>query len=372
MSAHAESARGGRALVIRGRPYPILLPKLRDPRLHLAAVIVSLQILGQVAFDFKLSIAQILVALFTCAVIEVGIAFRKQHVILWPASALLTGNGVAFILRVPGTVHGDWWSMNGWWIYAGTAAVSLLSKYVIKLRGRHIFNPSNFGLVLCFLILGKGRAFPLEFWWGPMSPWMALALAIIVAGGLAILLRVHLIGIAIGFWVTFAVAIGVISLAGHEMTASLPSRADHGRLLLVGADHLARGPGVHVLHDHRPEDDPERHGRAARLRGRHRAAVRAADVAADDRVRHQGRAARLAHPRLRGPAAARMGRSRRTRPRPGSRAPSRTGGRGWRVSASPAWPSLRRSRGCSSSSGFPRDRAPRRRHSSSAPGSCLR
>ena len=84
--------------------------------------------------------------------------------------------------------------MNGWWIYAGTAAVALLSKYVIKFRGRHIFNPSNFGLVLCFLILGKSRAFPLEFWWGPMSPWMALALAIIVAGGLAILLRVRLLG----------------------------------------------------------------------------------------------------------------------------------------------------------------------------------
>ena len=35
MSAHAESARSGPALVIRGRTYPILLPKLRDPRLHL-------------------------------------------------------------------------------------------------------------------------------------------------------------------------------------------------------------------------------------------------------------------------------------------------------------------------------------------------
>ena len=220
MSAHAESARGGPALVIRGRSYPILLPKLRDPRLQLAAVIVSLQVLGQVAFGFKLSIAQILVSLITCAVLEVGIAAWRQHVILWPASALLTGNGVAFILRVPGTVHGDWWSMNGWWIYAGTAAVSLLSKYVIKFRGSHIFNPSNFGLVLCFLVLGKQRAFPLEFWWGPMSPWMALALAIIVLGGLTILLRIHLIGIAIGFWVTFAAAVGVIALAGHEMTAS--------------------------------------------------------------------------------------------------------------------------------------------------------
>ncbi len=213
-------ARSGPALVIRGRSYPILLPKLRDPRLQLAAVIVSLQILGQVAFDFKLSIAQILVALVTCAVLEVGIAAWKQHVIMWPASALLTGNGVAFILRVPGTVHGDWWSMNGWWIYAGTAAVSLLSKYVITFRGGHIFNPSNFGLVLCFLILGKNRAFPLEFWWGPMSPWMALALALIVLGGLAILLRIHLLEIAVGFWVTFAAATGVLALAGHEMTAS--------------------------------------------------------------------------------------------------------------------------------------------------------
>ena len=136
---------------IRGTAYPVLLPKLRDPRLHLAGVIVTLQVLGQTAFDFDLSIAQILVALGTCAVLEVSIAFRRQRVIMWPASALLTGNGVAFVLRVPGTEHGDWWSLNGWWIFAGTAAVALLSKHLIVHRGRHVFNPSNFGLVLCFL-----------------------------------------------------------------------------------------------------------------------------------------------------------------------------------------------------------------------------
>ena len=197
----------------------MLLPSIRDPRLHLAAVIISLQVLGQVAFDFRLSIAQILVSLLTCAVLEMGIAFRRQHVILWPASALLTGNGVAFILRVPGTEHGDWWSMNGWWIFAGTAAVSLLSKYLIQFRGGHVFNPSNFGLVLCFLLLGPEHADPLEFWWGPMSPWLALAIAIIVSGGLAILLRLRLLGIAIGFWVTFVASIAVLAASGHAMTA---------------------------------------------------------------------------------------------------------------------------------------------------------
>src|SRR5713226_9492941 len=186
MSAPAIADAVRPTLSIRGTPYPVLLPTLRDPRLHLAAVIVSLQVLGQAAFDFQLSIAQILISVATCAVLEVAIAFWKQRVIMWPASALLTGNGVAFVLRVPGTHHGDWWSLRGAWIFAGTAAVSLLSKYVIRLRGRHIFNPSNIGLVVCFLILGKNRADPLDFWWGPMSPWLALALVIIVAGGLAI------------------------------------------------------------------------------------------------------------------------------------------------------------------------------------------
>jgi Na+-transporting NADH:ubiquinone oxidoreductase subunit NqrB len=219
MSAPALAAPGGRALTIRGTQYLLVLPTLRDPRLHLAAVIITLQVLGQVAFDFRVSIAQILISLAVCAVLEVAIAFRRQHVIMWPASALITGNGVAFVLRVPGTEHGDWWSLHGWWIYAGTAAVSLLSKYVIRLEGRHIFNPSNFGLVLCFLILGPGRAEPLDFWWGPMDAWMVVALVLIVGGGLAILGRLRLLPLAVAFWVSFAAGIGVLALSGHAMTA---------------------------------------------------------------------------------------------------------------------------------------------------------
>jgi Na+-translocating ferredoxin:NAD+ oxidoreductase RnfD subunit len=219
MSAHAAPAPSGLTFTIRGTPYPVVLPKLRDPRLHLAATIISLQIIGQVGFHFELSIAQILLAIGTAGVLEIAIAMRSQHVILWPASALLTGNGVAFVLRVPGTVHGDWWSLRGWWIFVGTAAISLLSKHVIRWRGEHIFNPSNIGLVLCFLALGRNRAAPLDFWWGPMSAWLALALAVIVAGGFLILRRLKLLRVALGFWVSFAAAIGVLALAGHTMTA---------------------------------------------------------------------------------------------------------------------------------------------------------
>src|SRR5258705_2947718 len=98
VAAIAAPAADGPMLVIGGTAYPVLLPKLSDPRLHLAGVIISLQVLGQVAFGFELSIAQILIALGTSAVLEFPIAFRTQHVIMWAAGAMLTGNGVAVIL----------------------------------------------------------------------------------------------------------------------------------------------------------------------------------------------------------------------------------------------------------------------------------
>ena len=60
----ADSALHPRSAARRTRS---LLPKLRDPRLHLAATITSLQVIGQVGFHFQVSIAQILLALGTCA-----------------------------------------------------------------------------------------------------------------------------------------------------------------------------------------------------------------------------------------------------------------------------------------------------------------
>ena len=60
---------------------------------------------------------------------------------MWPASALLTGNGIAFILRSPGTEHGDWWSINGVWIYAGAAAVSMALEVPDQVPGQAHLQP---------------------------------------------------------------------------------------------------------------------------------------------------------------------------------------------------------------------------------------
>ena len=52
-----------------------------------------------------------------------------------------------------------------------------------------------------------------------MSAWLVLALVVIVSGGFAILRRLHLLRVALGFWASFAVGIGILALAGHSMTA---------------------------------------------------------------------------------------------------------------------------------------------------------
>src|SRR5579872_125242 len=88
-----------RSLRIGRTRYPVILPSWKDPRLHVSATFVVLHALGQVEFHFQLSFPQIACSILTCALIEFVVTFWQRRVILWPASALLTGNGIAFILR---------------------------------------------------------------------------------------------------------------------------------------------------------------------------------------------------------------------------------------------------------------------------------
>ncbi|HET7465877.1 MAG TPA: hypothetical protein VFL29_04370 [Candidatus Dormibacteraeota bacterium] len=217
-----RAPRGKPSVRLFGRVYPVLLPSLRDPRLHVAAVLLTLQVLGQTVLDFRLSIAQILTCLAVGALIEFGVAFFKDRVILWPASGLLTGNSTAFILRVPGTLHGQWWSLHGIWIFIGVVAISMASKYLIRYKGRHIFNPSNLGLVLAFVALGPQFTEPQDLWWIPLGPWMYVTYAILIGGGLLIGWELKLLGLELGYMAAFAafVALALAPVPDHCMIAS--------------------------------------------------------------------------------------------------------------------------------------------------------
>ncbi|MGH2444741.1 MAG: hypothetical protein ACRDGD_01680 [Candidatus Limnocylindria bacterium] len=209
-----------RSVTLRGATYPLVLPSIRDPRLHVAAVIITVHVLGQVWLGFRVSVPQILAAIVTCAVIEIAITFRQSRAFVWPASAMLTGSGVALILRTVGTPPGEPWNVDGWYLFAAIAGLSLLSKYVIRYRGTHVFNPSNIGLVAAFVVLGSSRIEPLDFWWAPLNAPMLLAYAVIIVGGMLITRRLKLLALAVAFWVTLAAGIGILAASGHCMVAN--------------------------------------------------------------------------------------------------------------------------------------------------------
>lgn len=199
---------------------PVVLPSVRDARLHTAAVIVSIHIIGITALGFRVSVPQILVAILTAGLIDVALTLRLSQRLVWPASGMLTGSGVALILRLAGMESRDYWSWDGWYWFALVAGVSLLTKYVIRFRGQHVFNPSNIGLVLAFVLIGSATVEPLDFWWAPFGPWMLAAYVLIIGGGILITRRLHLLEMAAVFWLVLAAGLGVLSASGHCMIAT--------------------------------------------------------------------------------------------------------------------------------------------------------
>jgi hypothetical protein len=185
-------------------------------------VLGTLQVLGQTVLGFRLSVAQILICLATGALIEFVVAFFKDKALMWPASGLLTANSAAFILRTPGTLHGQWWSLHGIWIFVGVVAISMASKYLIRWRGRHVFNPSNLGLVIAFVALGPRFTEPQDLWWIPMGPWLIVTYAVLIVGGLLIAWELRLLGLELGFMAAFAAltALALAAVPDHCMVAS--------------------------------------------------------------------------------------------------------------------------------------------------------
>jgi Na+-translocating ferredoxin:NAD+ oxidoreductase RnfD subunit len=74
----------------------------------------------------------------------------------WPhlASAYITGISVGILVRSP-----------FFWPYALCSLISIASKYVLRWRGRHLWNPSNFGLS-AVLFLAHETVSHLSIQWG--------------------------------------------------------------------------------------------------------------------------------------------------------------------------------------------------------------
>jgi len=125
-----------------------------DTRYLAPALITCVLIAGQISFGFLESWSRTFLAIATAIVVElvvVRVLYGK-----WPhlASAYVSGISVGILVRSP-----------AFWPYALCAAISITSKYVLRIGNRHIWNPTNFGIV-AMLLLAADTVAGLSVQWG--------------------------------------------------------------------------------------------------------------------------------------------------------------------------------------------------------------
>jgi enediyne biosynthesis protein E5 len=162
-----------------------------DNRYIAPAFITCILLAGHLSFGILESYQKTLLAIVTSIALELLLGQIFFHKWLHPASAYISGISVGILVRSP-----------AFWPYALCAAISIMSKYVLRVKGRHIWNPSNFGISV-LLFLAPEAVATLSIQWGnhllPMLVIWALGSIII-----ARLHRFHITGIYVASFLAFA------------------------------------------------------------------------------------------------------------------------------------------------------------------------
>jgi Na+-translocating ferredoxin:NAD+ oxidoreductase RnfD subunit len=142
---------------------------------------------GQLTYGILESYEKTLLAIATAIVTEMVLG--KIFVGKFPnaASAYITGISVGILLRSP-----------AYWPFAVCAAIAISSKYVLRYKGRHLWNPSNLGICIVLFLLPASVA-GLSIQWGN-NLW---SLVVIWVLGAAILWRLHRLHISVTYVVAF-------------------------------------------------------------------------------------------------------------------------------------------------------------------------
>jgi enediyne biosynthesis protein E5 len=118
------------------------------------AFITCVLLAGHLSFGILESYKKTGLAIIASLVTElvVGRMFTGK----WPnlASAYISGISVGILVRSP-----------AFWPYVICSIVSIMSKYVLRIKGRHIWNPSNFGISV-LLFLAPETVATLSIQWG--------------------------------------------------------------------------------------------------------------------------------------------------------------------------------------------------------------
>ena len=117
-------------------------------------LITSILIAGQISSGLLESFTRTLLAIVVAMLFELALGRLSYGRFPHLASAYITGISVGILIRSP-----------AFWPYALCSAIAITSKYVIRWKGKHLWNPSNFAICV-LLILAPEVVSTLSIQWG--------------------------------------------------------------------------------------------------------------------------------------------------------------------------------------------------------------
>lgn len=125
-----------------------------DNRYIAPMFITCILVVGHLSFGILESYKKTGLAIVVAIAAEMVLGQILFHKWLHPASAYISGISVGILVRSP-----------AYWPYALCSLISIMSKYVLRVKGRHIWNPSNFGISV-LLFLAPETVASLSIQWG--------------------------------------------------------------------------------------------------------------------------------------------------------------------------------------------------------------
>ena len=115
----------------------------RDPRLYQILVLASLLAYGVTRLDLEIRPGQALALLGTALLTQWTCTRLWRLPAFDPRSALISGLSLCLLLRTSSMA-----------LAVAAAVVTIASKFVLRVHGKHVFNPTNFGIVALMLATG--------------------------------------------------------------------------------------------------------------------------------------------------------------------------------------------------------------------------
>jgi Na+-translocating ferredoxin:NAD+ oxidoreductase RnfD subunit len=111
-------------------------------------------LIGHLEFGILESYQRTLLAIVSSIVADVILGRIFLGKLPYLASAYISGISVGILIRSP-----------AFWPYVLCSMLAISSKYVLRVKGRHLWNPSNFGICV-MLFLATDYVAPLSIQWG--------------------------------------------------------------------------------------------------------------------------------------------------------------------------------------------------------------